>query len=432
MLSNGVAVWLIESDEVPLVQVDLVTLSGSADDPQGQFGVASLTAAMLTEGAGTRSALEIADSLEALGANLTTSSSFDASAVRLNVPVARLVSALSVMADIALRPTFPTSDLERVRQQRLTSLLQARDDPASIATAAYARLLYGPSYRYGTLGIGTEATVRALKADDLKAFHRAHYVPANAAFVVAGDLRANDAVAMLETEFGKWRGPEVKSVAISPAPQVQKRRLVLVDKPGAPQSQVRIGWVGAARSTPEYFPLEVMNAVLGGAFTSRLNQNLREQHGYTYGASSRFDLRRSAGPFVAEAAVQTDKTAESVAEFLKELNGIRKPIPSVELGRAKNYLALSFPGQFETTGELSRKLEELVSYGLPADYFNGYTAHIQSVTVADVQRAAAKHMIPAKSLILVVGDRKVVESKLRALNLAPVEVMSVDAALGRH
>lgn len=208
------------------------------------------------------------------------------------------------------------------------------------------------------------------------------------------------------------------------------QQIYLVDKPGAAQSQIRIGWVGVPRSTPDYFPLEVLNTMLGGSFTSRLNQNLREEHGYAYGAGSRFDMRLSAGPFFATAGVQTDKTADALREFFNELNGMLKPIPAEELRRAKNYVALGFPSEFETIGDLSAHLEELAVYRLPDDYFEKYVANIQAVTAEQVQKAAATYIQPKRFAIVVVGDRKAIEPGIRALNLAPVRVMTVDEALG--
>jgi zinc protease len=212
--------------------------------------------------------------------------------------------------------------------------------------------------------------------------------------------------------------------------QPAARRLVLVDKPGSAQSEVRIGWIGVPRATPDYFPLEVMNTVLGGTFTSRLNQNLREQHGYSYGASSYFDMRRGAGPFLAAAAVQTDKTAEAVSEFFKELTAIRTPVPAPELAKARNNIVLGFPGEFETSTQLSRKLEDVLTYALPEDYFSRYTSLVQAVSASQVQQAAAKYIVPDRMLVVVVGDRKSVEAGLRALMLGTFDVMTVDQALG--
>lgn len=432
VLSTGLAVWLVEAHEAPVVQVALVVRAGSGDDPQGQFGTASLTSAMLDEGAGTRSALQIADAVEFLGATLATTSSFDASAVRLNVPVRRLQDALPLLADVALRPSFPETELERLRQERLTALLQARDEPSSIAAMAFARAVFGPTHRYGTGTMGTEATVKALASGDLRAFHAGYYQPENATLVVVGDVTPNAVLGDLEKHFGAWKAtmPLTRRASLPAAPQLARGQITIVDKPDAEQSQIRIGWVGVPRSTADYFPLLVLNTVLGGSFTSRLNQNLREEHGYTYGASSFFDMRLSAGPFVAAAGVQTDKTAEALREFFNELTAIAAPIRADELAKAKNFVALGFPSEFETSGDLSRRLEELLVYQLPDDYVERYVANVQAVSAAATQKAAATYIQPARFAVVVVGDRKTIEAGIRALNLGPVRVLSVDEALG--
>jgi zinc protease len=431
MLSNGLPVWVIETHEVPIVQVNLVVLAGSGDDPAARFGLASLTAAMLDEGAGNRTALEIADAVEFVGATLATTSSFDASAVRLNVPVEHLEAALPVMADVALRPTFPEEELNRLRQERITALIQARDEPESIAPLAFARLLYGPMHRYGVGATGTQATLKAMTTRDLSAFHGSYYQPSNATLIVAGDITADAAAAQLEKQFGSWKaGAGVKRTAVPAAAQRPQGEIVIVDKPGAAQSQIRIGWVGVARDTPDYFVLQVLNTILGGSFTSRLNQNLREKNGYAYGAGSRFDMRLAPGPFFAAAGVQTDKTSEALREFFNELTAIGKPVPDDELNKAKNYIVLGFPSEFETTGDLSARIEELFVYKLPDGYFEQYVPRLRAVTSADVQKAAAKYVQPSRFTVVVVGDRKTIEPGVRALNLGPVRVVSVDEALG--
>jgi predicted Zn-dependent peptidase len=432
-LSNGLPVWIVELHEVPVAQVNLVVLSGSGDDPQRRFGIASLTAAMLEEGAGSRSALEIADAIDFLGADLSTGSSFDASAVRLHVPVARLADALPIMADVALRPTFPKEELERQRQQRLTSILQARDDPSTIASVTFPRVLYGSSHRYGTPTFGTAETVKVFQVDDLRAFYESTYKPGNAALVAVGDVTADKLMPLLETNFGTWKAaaaPPSPGQKLAPVDEPKAREVYVVDKPGAPQSQIRIGWIGVPRSTPDYFPLVVMNTMLGGSFSSRLNMNLREKHGYTYGASSSFDMRQSAGPFAAGAGVQTDKTADALKEFFNELNAILQPVPTEELSRAKNYIALRYPGGFETTGDISRRLEDAVVYKLPDNYFATYVQNIQAVTAADVQRVAQKYIQPGRFAVIVVGDRQAIEPGIRALTLGPIKVLSIDDVFG--
>jgi zinc protease len=431
-LSNGLPVWLVEAHEVPLVQVNLVVLAGSGDDPAGKFGVGSLTAGMLDEGAGSMSALDIADAVDVLGGNLSTSSSFDASAVRLNVPVARLADALPLMADVALRPAFPQKEFDRVRQELITGLLQARDDPASVAPMSFARVVFGGMHRYGTGAIGTESSLKALTVADLRSFHASMYQPSNATLVAVGDFRADVIVPQLEKHFGSWkRGAAPPRAAVPVATQVAAREVTIVDIPKAQQSQIRIGWVGVARSTPDYFPLQVLNTILGGSFTSRLNQNLREKNGYSYGASSRFEMRLAPGAFVAGAGVQTDKTSEALTEFFNELTAITKPVPADELTKAKNYIALGLPSEFETIGDLSSHLEELIVYRLPDNYFGRYVDNIQAVTADAVTRAANTYIQPQKFAVVVAGDRKVIEPGIKALNLGPVRVLTASEIIGQ-
>ena len=428
-LSNGLAVWVVEHHEVPLAQINLIVRSGSAADPIGKYGVGSLTAAMLDEGAGTRSSLELADAIEFLGANLSTSSSFDASSIRMSVPVSRLAEALPLMSDVALRPTFPSTDLDRLRKERLTGLLQARDNVGALVQLAFPRIVFGPTHRYGTSANGLPVTIEALTVDDLKTFYRSHFRPDNATLLVVGDLTPAAALPMLEKAFGSWKADGMVSLVadVPNAPQLTKRQVYLVDKPEAAQSQIRIGWVGVSRSTPDYAVLEVLNTVLGGSFTSRLNQNLREKNGYAYGASSGFDMRLSAGPFVAAAGVQTDKTADALREFFNELNGILTPVPAAELAKARNYVALGFPGEFETTGDMARKLEELVIYNLPESTFSNFVPSVTAVTAADLQRAAARFIQPERMAVVVVGDLKVIEGPIRSLNLGPITLVPIDS-----
>jgi zinc protease len=429
-LSNGLPVWIVEMHEVPMVDVSLIVRSGASADPSGRFGVASFTAAMLDEGAGTRNALELADAIESLGATLTTSASFDASSVRLHALVSTLDQALPILADVALRPTFPSEDLERLRGERLTGLLQLRDNPSSLATAAFNRLLYGAEHRYGTGVVGTETTNKALSADDLRAFHSAHYQPGNAHLLVVGDVTAAAILPSLEKAFGGWQNTgAVPRPALPAASPVKARQVYLVDKPGAPQSQIRIGSIGVARDTPDYHAIDVANTMLGGSFSSRLNQNLRERNGYSYGAGSQFAMRAQAGPFVALAGVQSDKTRESLIEFFNELNGMATPPESDELTRVRNLQALGFPGAFETTSSMAAQLIDLVVYGLEDSFFNEYVPKIQAVTAADVQRVAKQYIQPDRVIVVVTGDLKTIEQPVREARLGPVTVVSADDVL---
>jgi len=426
-LSNGLPVWIVQQHKVPVVHVELVVRAGSSADPAQKFGLASLTADMLDEGAGSRSALEIADAIDFLGADLSTSSTSDASYVDLHVPAARLGDALPVMADVVARPTFPDAELKRIREERLTSLLQAADDPEELIQYAFPRLVFGPSHRFGTAFIGTAASLRSFTVADLKSFHTASYRPQNATLMVSGDVTEATVMPMLERTLGAWTGGTAGApTALTDARQLTARRVYLVDKPGAAQSQIRIGWIGVPRSTPDYFALQVLNTVLGGSFTSRLNQNLREEHGYAYGAGSLFDMRRAAGPFYASAGVQTDKTADALTEFFKELTRIHEPIPADELDRAKNFVSLLLPRRFETTQTTANALAQIFVYDLPQDFYATFTSRVRAVTADEVKRAADKYVQPDKFAVVIVGDRKVIEPGVRALNLGAVTIVPTE------
>ncbi len=429
-LANGLPVWIVEMPKVPVVQVNLIVRAGAATDPAGKYGLASFTSDMLDEGAGARDALELADAIEFLGISISTGSTWDASTVGLFSPVSRLDDALPLMADVALHPSFSEAEVERLRQERLTSLLQQRDNASVLASQGFSRMVYGPRHRYGAMAMGNNVSNGEMTAQEIRAFHAQYYQPQNSHLLVVGDVKPDAILPKLEKAFGGWKNGATPMVpALDAAPQHAAKQIYLIDRPGAAQSQIRIGWIGVPRNTPDYYVLDVLNTVLGGSFTSRLNQNLRERNGYSYGARSTFDMRSAAGPFFASAGVQTDKTVESLREFFIELNGIRQPIPAEELDRAKNYLALGFPAGFETTGSVAAQMGELVVYGLSESLFTEYVGKIQAVTVADAERAANQYIQPDKFAVIVVGDLSRIEQPIRAANLGPVRVVPVDDVL---
>ncbi len=430
-LSNGVPVVLLEKHQVPLVQVNLVVRAGSVLDPPGKTGLASMMASMMMEGAGGRDALQLADAIDFLGAQVGSSAGMHTSGVSLQTPLSKLDSALALQADVALRPAFAPAELERKRKSRLTTLLQWRDEPRSLASLAFNNTLYGSAHPYGTSSIGDEQAIRSLRVEDLRQFHARYFCPDNAVLVVVGDITAAEMKPRLERAFGTWKGTAGAGVNLPQIKQIEKRSIVLVDKPGAAQTEIRIGRIGASRITDDYYPLVVMNTILGGSFSSRLNQNLREQHGYTYGAGSSFSFRLLPGPFLAGAAVHTAITDSALMEFMKELDAIQKPVPDAELERAKNYIALGFPGEFQTVGEIAGKLEEMVIYDLADTYYSHYIERIQAVTKADVQRVARKYLDPAKMAIVLVGDRAAIEGKVGAMNLASIAHMTIEDVLGK-
>jgi predicted Zn-dependent peptidase len=426
-LSNGLPVWFVEMHKVPVVDVTLIVRAGASNDPAAAFGVAAITADMLDEGAGGKTALELADAIDYLGASISTGSSYDASTVRLHVPVARVDAALPLMSDIALRPAFAASELERIRKVRLNALLQAKDNAGAIASIAFSRVLYGARNRYGTGTGGTESTVGEISVKDLQAFYGTYYRAINSTLIVVGDVNPAQMLPKLEAQFGSWpKSTEALTFSPPRAPQHGPRQIYLVDKPAAAQSQIRIGWIGVPRSTPDFPALTVLNTILGGSFTSRLNQNLREQHGYAYGAGSSFDMRLGAGPFSASAGVQTDKTVESLREFFKELDGMHELIPADELNREKNLVVLSYPGDFETTTGVASRLAPLVIYGLPESSLTDFVPKVQAVTAADLQRAAVQYLQTDKFAVVVVGDLATIEKPIRAANLGPVTVLTMD------
>lgn len=429
-LTNGLKIVVIEQHELPIADIVLEVRTGGEADPAGKMGTAALVAAMLTEGTTTRSALQIADQAAYLGVQLTASSGWEQSSVSLHTPTAQLDSALALFGDVALRPSFPTADLERVRKVRLTALQQVRDRGPAIADRAFAGAVFGEQHPYGRPLAGTEGSVASIARDDVQRFYSTYYRPNNATLLAVGDVRPDDVERRARELFGAWPRASVPSAPPGAATGAKGTTLVLVDKPGAAQSSFRLGGIGAPRTTTDYFAIQVMNTVLGGAFTSRLMQNLRETHGYTYGAGSGFGMRRSAGPFIASAEVVTAKTDSALIEFIKELRAIRDTVPSDELAKAKRYLQLGLPASFETTGDIAGEYLPLLTYGIPLDFYSTAVQQYGAVTQADVQRVARQYIDPDKLTIVIVGDRKTIEPGLRALKPGEIIIRDTRDVLG--
>ena len=429
-LSNGLGVTMVEKHEVPLVQIELIVRAGSVTDPSGKSGLASMSASMMEEGAGSRNALEFADAIDYLGASISAYSTQHSSGVILHTPLSKLDSALALFGDVVLHPQFPASELERTKKERLTTLAQWHDQPRSIASVLFAKILYGDHHPYGIPSMGNEKSLRSMTVEDLRAFHGSYFRPSNGYIVISGDVRSADILPKLERILGHWQGGPVSPPTLPAAEQVQSRQIYLADKPGAAQSEIRIGRIGAQRLTEDFYPLLVCNTILGGAFTSRLNQNLREVHGYSYGASSSFDFRPTPGPFVAAAAVQTNVTDKALVEFMKEIKGMLEPVSDDELTRAKNNLALSFPRDFQSVSDIAGQLAGLQMYGLPDDTFNNYIQKVLAVTKEDVRRVANKYLDPEKVAIIIVGDRAQIEKGVAETKIAPIKFLTIDEILG--
>jgi predicted Zn-dependent peptidase len=399
--------------------------SGSTADPASKPGIANLLSAMLREGTTTRKSLEIADQIAFLGIRLSPTSSWESSTLSLHTPTAQLDSALALFADVALHPSFPANEFERVRKTQLTELLQLRDQGSAIASIAFPAIIYGSAHPYGAPAQGTEASVKALTTGDLQSYYQVNFRPNNSTLIVVGDVTPAQVEQKINALFGGWQRADIPQINYSEPPKSGTTTIYLIDKPGAAQSSFRIGSVGVPRSTQDYFALTVMNTILGGSFTSRLNQNLRETRGYTYGAGSRFDMRRAAGPFLASAEIVTAKSDSALLEFMKELNGIRQLVPPAELSRAKRYLQLQLPGNFETTQQIAAALVPVALYGLPLDYYNNYVQNIEGVTQADVARVAQQYINPGSLAVVIVGDRKTIEAGLKATNVGPIAIRDI-------
>jgi predicted Zn-dependent peptidase len=422
LLPNGLTLAVVEMHKVPVVDVQLLVDAGAARDPSAAPGLATFTATMLQQGAGARTALDVADEAAFIGAQLGTAASFDGATASIHVPKRRLEAALDLLADVVLRPSFADSEIVRQRELRGAQLVQQRDEPLAVANVAFPAIVYGRDHPYGHPLNGTDSATARLARARVAEFYRTYYRPNGVRILVVGDVTLAEARRLVAARFGGWERGDVPAFPSPPVPPPAAARAVyLIDKPGAAQSVVRIGHAGPVRTTPDWFALEVLNTIVGGAFTSRLNQNLRETHGYSYGAFSQFAPRRLSGAFVALASVVTAKTDSSLIEFLKELRRIRdETVAPPELAKAKAYLTLGLPGDFETTGGAAARFRELLSFGLPLDYYDHYVDRINAITAADVQRVARQYIDPDHFDIVVVGDKSQIESGIKALNEGPI------------
>jgi zinc protease len=428
-LANGVPVQLVTQTEVPLVQVTL-TIDGGSRLDQVSPGRASFTTRMLLEGAGSRDANALQSELAFLGANLSANASWDSFIISLNVPKRSLGAALDLMADLVQRPTFKSADVRRQRDLRAAAILQRRDQAGAVASLAFNSIVFPKAHPYHAPGDGDSATTAKLDSASVRAFYQTAFVPDRAKFVVAGDITDAEVQTALGSRFGNWISsgtgvtmPTVTARAVANA----GNRVFLIDKPGAAQSVLAIGGPGVARSSPDYAALVVMNTLLGASFSSRLNTNLRETKGYTYGASSRFNWLPTPGAFQIGTQVRTDVTDSSLIEVFKELRAIRDaPASAVEIARSKAYVALSIPGDFETVGQIAAQLVDVNQFGMPLSSVSDFIARVNAVTAADVQRVARKYLPLNRATIVVVGDLLKIRPGIEALKLGPVTTL--DAA----
>jgi predicted Zn-dependent peptidase len=423
-LPNGLGIWTVAHPAIPVVTVVLLVRRGSADDPPGLDGLAALTVDMLDEGTGERSAIAFHESLARIGAQLDSDIGPDAAVLTITALSRFSREAVRLLADMTARPALTDRDFERVRQLRIHRLTQLRDLPGAVADRAFVKLLYG-AHPYGHTPLGSEQTLAAITVDDVRAFHRAAIRPADATLIVVGDCRHDDVRRNAERAFGSWEG-SAGSRSAAPAPLPSPARLSIVPRRRAPQSELRIGHVAVARDTPDYHALVATNMVLGGQFVSRINLNLRQDKGFTYGARTSFDFRRMPGPFSLQVSVHTATTGRAIAESLAEIDGIRgaRPVTADELALGVAALTRGFARNFETGEQLARAVSQIALYGLPDDYFDRFVPAVEQVTAEDVTRVAARHLDPERLTVLVVGDVDAVGGDLSQLSLGEPLVLS--------
>jgi zinc protease len=429
-MPNGVALQVVEHRSLPLVHINLIIDGGSRLEA-GEPGLAGFTARMLTEGAGARDANALQSDLGFIGAQLNAGASAESFTVQLDVAKRSLNEALDLLADVVLRPTFRSSNVSQQRDLRLQSLLQRRDQPTQLAAIAFDQLVFPKGHPYHDPADGDSASTVALDSARVRKFYEHTFVPERAKFVVVGDVTEPEMRALLASRFGAWKRSgeplAIPKVTVKPVTN-DGVKVYLVDKPGAAQSVIQLGGPGADRLGPDYAAITVMNTILGASFSSRLNTNLRETKGYTYGISSRFGWSPIPGAFVVASQVRTNVTDSSLVEIFKELRSIRDaPVDARELERAKAYVALAVPGRFETNAAIAGQVGDLDTYGLALSSVNDFVARVNTVTAADVQRVARQYIPADRATLVVVGDLAKVRAGIEALTLGTVTTIEVSS-----
>jgi zinc protease len=423
-LANGLRVIVVPKPNNPLVAAELMVRTGGAADPRGKAGVAELTSTVLTQGTKTRTAEQIARGVEALGATLATGADWDSSTVDISVMSSNLGKALEYVGDVARNATFAKTEFEREQAQTIDALQVELGEPRSVANRVAARLIFGEA-AYGNNLTGTPASVKAIRRDDLVQFHKRYYRPDNAVLVMAGDVKPETAFALAESVFGTWRGVGPKNPLATPAATASKPRVVIVDMPEAGQAAVVVGRQGIRRADPAYMQALVANSILGGGYSSRLNQEIRIKRGLSYGAGSSFDPRSGVGPFTAGTQTKNETAAEVAGIITGELQRLSaSDVPEEELTPRKAALIGGFAQSLESTSGIVSRVSELALYDLPLSDINSYVSGVQAVTAADVRKFSAANLVGGNANVVIVGDAKQFEPALRK-QFSDVEVISL-------
>jgi len=426
-LANGLRVSVAPMHRLPMVTVLAMVDAGATRDAAGHEGASLLTASALTEGTARLDGASLTEQCERLGASIDAGADWDSFMAHVAVTPDRLEQAMALLGEVLITPGFRARDVERLKEERLADLLQQRVEPRGLAAEQFREFLYVEGSRYRVSAGGSPATVRGLSPEIVQAFHAAHVAPSRMTIVLTGDVTPERGVALVERALGSWRGDAASGAmpaTVDDRTVAGGRRVRVVHKADAPQSELRVGHRGLPRLHPDFFDVVVMNALLGGLFSSRINLNLREKHAYTYGANSMFDWRRGAGPFVVSTAVNTEVTDAAVREILLEIDRMRSETVSAdELSLATAYLDGVFPIRYETTTAVAQAIATASSYGLPDDYYTTYRQRVRGVTAESVRRAAEQHLHPEELLVLAVGDREAIRAPLDALGIGPLDVV---------
>lgn len=422
-LPNGMSLLVVESHTLPLVSVEMYVRSGSGADPADRLGVASMVAAMLDKGTPTRTAVQISETLEGVGGTFGAGADQDNLSLAINVLSDQMPLAFELLSDMMLRPTFPATELETVRGQQVAGLRAALGQPGTQAGRMFDRTVYGAAHPYGRRS--TVASVQSITRDDLVAWHRRHFVPANALLVVAGDVTPAQAEEMARRHFGGWTGGAAPTDEFPAAPARQAAEVLLIHRPGSVQSTIYVGHLGVGPESPDFYATQVLNMVLGASGDSRLERVLRGEHGWTYSARSRYQRLLGGGDFRASTEVRTAVTDSALSELLVQLRRIRdQSVPQAELEQAKGYLVASFPNTMETSLQAASRLAGVRLLGLPPEHLTQYPQRVAAVTAADVQRVARQYLHPDQSAIVVVGDATKILESIRGI--APVSVFDLE------
>lgn len=427
-LANGATLIVSERHNLPIVSFSITFVGGSNQfESADRRGLAAMTAAMLSEGTTTKSGDDLSNALQLLGTNVGANITAEEGAISFVSTAAKLEPTLAVLQDMMLNPSFPAEALDRLRGRTLVNLAQSKDQPAFISGQVFARVLYGANHPYGQRA--SETSIKAITRDEIVAFHKAYYQPGHAITTVVGDVKAATAKRVIEKQLAGWmKGGDKPSFNYPTPPARGPATIYLIDKPGAAQSVFNIGLPGPPRNTPDYFALQVLNTILGGQFQSRLNHNIREVHGYSYGVNSSFAYGKGPGPFRAGGAIVSDKTDLALLEFMKELHGIlgERPITDEELTTAKDALMQGLPRSFASITGIGGNITNLTVQGLPDDYYEKYARNISAVTREDLMRVAKQYVDVDHLAIVIVGDRAKVEAGLKATNVAPITILDVE------